>query len=114
MRVRLHELSHGWRVIQPNTKLNLPRSYFENADPLAKIYAQTPTVRTDITAADSFGNVLADYRTQIATAQGARASFVTLLDGMAILSSGDLADGVHPPAAGEIKYANYVRAALGW
>lgn len=80
--------------------------------PSATIFCQTPIVRTS-EAANGFGNTLGDYRTQISTAVSTRTSYATLVDGTAILTTGDLADGVHPSTAGHITYANYVKTVLG-
>lgn len=80
--------------------------------PGATIYAQTPIVRSS-EAANSFGDTLGDYRTQIATAQSTRSAYCTLVDGTAILTTGDLADGVHPTTAGHAIYAASVKTTLG-
>lgn len=80
--------------------------------PSATIYAQTPIVRTDETA-NSFGDTLGDYRTEIATAQSTRSAYCTLVDGTAIVTTGDLDDGVHPTTAGQAIYGAYVITALG-
>ncbi|HOV58978.1 MAG TPA: SGNH/GDSL hydrolase family protein [Rhodanobacteraceae bacterium] len=80
--------------------------------PSAIIYCQTPIVRTTETA-NGFGNTLGDYRTQISNAVSTRTSYATLVDGTAILTTGDLADGVHPTTAGHAIYAAAVIAELG-
>lgn len=80
--------------------------------PSATIYCQSPIVRTTETA-NSFGNTLGDYRTQISTAQSTRSSYATYVDGSTILTTGDLADGVHPTTAGHVIYADAVKTELG-
>lgn len=80
--------------------------------PSAVIYCQTPLVRTTETA-NGFGNTLGDYRTQISNAVSTRTAYATLVDGTAILTTGDLADGVHPTTAGHAIYAAAVIAELG-
>lgn len=82
------------------------------AIPGASIYCQTPIVRTTETA-NAFGSTLDDYRAQIATAVSTRTAYATLVDGTAILTTGDLADGVHPTTAGHALYAAAVIAELG-
>jgi lysophospholipase L1-like esterase len=84
--------------------------------PLAVIYAQTPIQRGS-EIANSFGDTLGAYRTQIATAQSTRSAWCTLVDGTVAAfpqSPGDLADAVHPTTAGHLKYSNAVRAVLGF
>jgi lysophospholipase L1-like esterase len=84
------------------------------AVPGAAIYAQTPLLRT-VETANGLGSTLGNYRTQIATAVSTRTAFCTLVDGTAILATGDLAsDGIHPTIAGHALYAAYVAAELGF
>ena len=80
--------------------------------PSAAIYAQTPVVRATETA-NAVGSTMAEYRTQISTAQSTRSEYCTLVDGTEILTTDDLADGVHPTTAGHAKYAAYVKTVLG-
>ena len=80
--------------------------------PSAAIYCQTPVIRTTETA-NGNGSTLGAYRTQIATAQAARSGYCTLVDGTAILTVGDLDDGVHPSTAGHATYYASVKATLG-
>lgn len=80
--------------------------------PSAQIYCQTPIDRTTETANGS-GSTLGNYRTQITTAVSTRTGFCTLVDGTAILSTGDLDDGVHPTTTGHGLYATYVDGVLG-
>jgi lysophospholipase L1-like esterase len=75
------------------------------ASPTLSIFAQTPLIRSP-------DSTTGDFRIQIATAQSTRSTFVTLVDGTVILSSGDLADGVHPTTAGHAMIATYVSAIL--
>ncbi len=80
--------------------------------PSATIYCQTPIVRSTETANGS-GSTLGNYRTQISTAQSSRTGYAVLVDGTAILTTGDLDDGVHPTTAGHALYYAAVKAALG-
>jgi lysophospholipase L1-like esterase len=80
--------------------------------PASVIYTQTPIPRGTETA-NSVGSTLGNYRTQIETAQAARAAYCTLVDGTDILTTGDLADGVHPTTAGHVLYAAYAETVLG-
>jgi lysophospholipase L1-like esterase len=81
--------------------------------PDAVIYCQTPIPRGTETA-NSFGNTLGDYRTQISTAQAARSAYCTLVDGTAIMGLGDLdTDNLHPTVAGQAKYGAAIKTALG-
>jgi len=75
--------------------------------PSATIYCQTPLVRDDETA-NTFGDTLGDYRTQITTACSTRSTWAVLVDGTAILELADLDDGLHPTTAGHAKYALYI------
>lgn len=79
--------------------------------PSVPIYCQTPIVRTTETA-NIFGDTLGAYRTQIATAVSTRTAYATLVDGTTFLTTGDLADGVHPTNAGHVIYAAAVDAVL--
>jgi len=81
--------------------------------PLVKIYCQTPLIRGS-EAANSFGDTPGAYRAQISDAFSTRGAFCALIDGTAILTTGDLADGVHPSTAGHTKYAESVITTLGW
>lgn len=81
--------------------------------PNAKIYVQTPLVRTTETA-NTLGYTLGNYRTAIAagvTAAGGSA-VATTVDGSAMLATGDLQDGVHPSATGHAKWAIAIAAAV--
>ena len=80
--------------------------------PSMSIFCQTPTIRTS-EAANSFGNTLGNYRTQISTAVSTRTGYATLVDGYTILTTGDLDDAVHPSTSGHVKIAAAVRAVLG-
>ena len=80
--------------------------------PSATIYAQTPIIASN-EAANGLGDTLGAYRTVIGTAQSTRTAFCNLVDGSAILESGDLYDGIHPSTAGHAKYAAAVKTVLG-
>ena len=80
--------------------------------PSLAIYCQTPTVRTS-EVANSYGDTLGAYRTQIATAVSTRGAYATLVDGTTLIALGDLADDVHPSTAGHGVYYTAVKAALG-
>lgn len=66
-----------------------------------KIFAVTPLVRSS-EGANTFGNTLDDYREAIGVAATGKA-YVTVINGKTILTTGDLADGVHPTTAGHLK-----------
>lgn len=83
-----------------------------SAMPSLQIYCQTPIPRNGETANGS-GSTLGDYRAEIASAVSTRSSFCTLVDGTAIVTTSDLADGVHPTTAGHAIYAAYVKGVLG-
>lgn len=78
--------------------------------PDLEIFAQSPLVRSTETANGS-GSTLGDYRSQIETACSSRA-WATYVDGSAILTTGDLDDGVHPTTAGHALYAAAVLAEI--
>jgi len=71
--------------------------------PSLKIVCQTPLLRNSETA-NTFGNTTSDYRSQIVNVCTAR-PWTFLIDGSAILTTSDLADGVHPSTSGHAKYA---------
>ena len=76
------------------------------ASPSTRIICQTPLVRNP-ESANSFGNTLTDYRTQIATVCNTRSSYATLVDGTTFLTLSDMGDGsLHPSVAGFAKYAS--------
>lgn len=82
-------------------------------DPTIVIYAQTPIVQAN-ESANSFGNTLGNYRTQVSNVCTARSSYCTLYDGTTILTLSDLySDGVHPSQASQPKYYAAVKAELG-
>lgn len=77
-----------------------------SSNPSARIICQSPIVRSSENA-NSFGDTLDEYREQIHTLCSARA-WLRCVNGKNILSTGDLADGVHPTTAGHAKYAAYI------
>lgn len=83
--------------------------------PDAEIYAMSPLPRTS-EAANTFGNTLTQYRTQISTACSTRA-WATFVDGTAVPGFSaltDLApDGVHPNTGGHVKVDDYVEGFFG-
>lgn len=80
--------------------------------PSLVIYCQTPIVRTS-EAANSFGNTLGDYRSQISTAVSTRTAYCTLVDGTSLVTTSDLHDSVHPTDAGHGIYYAAVKTVLG-
>lgn len=78
--------------------------------PNARIICQTPIVRSS-EGANGSGNTLGDYRTQISNICGAR-DWAELIDGSVFLTTGNLADGVHPSTAGHAKYAKRIAPVL--
>jgi len=83
------------------------------AMPSLVIYCQTPIVRTGEPTANGNGLYLSDFRTAISNAVSSRSAWATLIDGTAILTTSDLADGVHPTTAGHATYAAFVAGVLG-
>jgi lysophospholipase L1-like esterase len=81
--------------------------------PDAVIYCQSPIVSPDETA-NSLGDTLPDYRTQVETAANARPSYCTYVDGSEILTMDDMyQSGIHPSTYGNLKYYKYVKTVLG-
>lgn len=80
--------------------------------PSATIYCQSPILRSTETANGS-GSTMGNYRTQISTAASARSGYCTFVDGTAFMTTGSLADGVHPTSAGHALYATAVQTVLG-
>lgn len=80
--------------------------------PAVALYAQTPFTR-DSTGVNIFANTLADYRAAIVTAHDSRAAWSTLVDGTALVTLAELADGVHPTSAGHATIATNIQAILG-
>lgn len=78
--------------------------------PDTPIICQTPLIRSD-ESANASGSTLNDYRDQISAICGTR-SWATLVDGKSILTTVDLADGVHPSTEGHAKYAASIAALL--
>ena len=97
----------SWGASDFGTGYSVTLDDLHAALPNATIYCQTPLLRDDETA-NSFGDTLGDYRAQIVTACSTRSSWAILVDGTEILTTGDLADGVHPTTAGHAKYALYI------
>jgi hypothetical protein len=79
--------------------------------PAATIYAQTPLLRATETANGS-GSTTGNYRTAISNAATGK-SYVTVVDGTAIMTIASVPDGVHPDTAGHALYATAVKAQLG-
>lgn len=92
-----------WNAVNFGTAYASTLDDLHTALPSAIIVCQTPIVRGNETA-NTFGNTTGDYRSQIISVCNAR-SWTTLVDGTAILTTSDLADGVHPSTAGHAKYA---------
>jgi lysophospholipase L1-like esterase len=80
--------------------------------PNLKIYLQTAIVRTLGTGANQFGNVLSDYRAASSNIASTRTSFITLIDGLNMLSVSNLSDGLHPSTVGMSEYAQKMVAVL--
>ncbi|HXG82932.1 MAG TPA: SGNH/GDSL hydrolase family protein, partial [Pyrinomonadaceae bacterium] len=75
--------------------------------PNAQIYAQTPLLRSS-ESANASGSTLGDYRNAIVDVVSTRTSYTILVDGTKMLALADLEDGLHPSAAGHLKYAQFV------
>lgn len=80
--------------------------------PSATIFCQSPLIRTTETA-NAGGSTLPNYRTQISDAAAARSSYCTYVEGSTILTTGNLADGVHPTTTGHAIWAAAIKTALG-
>lgn len=79
------------------------------AFPKARIFYQSTTIRpASEGSANGFGDTLAAYRSAWQPIVQALAPRVVFVDGLNILVSGDLSDGVHPLGTAQYKYANYV------
>jgi lysophospholipase L1-like esterase len=102
----------GWTAAAFGTAYAALLDDLHTALPSATIFCQTPIVRATETA-NSNGSTLGDYRSAISTAVSTRTGYATLVDGTAIVTLSDLADGTHPTTAGHAKYATYVRGILG-
>lgn len=76
--------------------------------PDCKIYAQTPLSRSSETANEN-GITMAQFRVAITNACSGKA-YVRLVDGTTLLTTANLADGVHPTTAGHAILANNIQA----
>jgi|SRR6187551_2128667 len=96
------------------------------ADFLDKLRVLVPGIivylRTALTSVNQavpnvpFGNVLADYRTQSATVQSTRSTWVTIIDGPTLVTypANFDADGIHLNNAGGVQAAAGLQAAIGF
>lgn len=76
------------------------------------VYCQTPIPQSSETGGG--GVTLTQYRTEIASVVSGKASErVVLVDGTAVLTTGDLTDGVHLDDDGHVAYADQLIDALG-
>lgn len=82
-------------------------------NPAVEVFCITPLFRVNEPAANTFGNVMADYRTAMATAQSTR-TWSVFVDSTSWVNAGDLADGLHPNGIGYAKILAQVRALLGF
>lgn len=79
-----------------------------------KIVCMSPVIRSPETA-NTFGDNLDAYRTQISNAVSARSSYCTYINGTSVLSIGNLAvDGLHPNNTGHQEMHDNLRTSLGW
>lgn len=81
-----------------------------SGSPNTAIYAQTPLVRKT-EGPNNLGASLGEYRTAILTVCQSR-PWITCIDGTKILAISDMPDGLHPGAAAQEKYANFVSDAV--
>lgn len=100
-----------WTAANFQTALDTLFSDLHTALPSLQIYAQTPLSRTTETA-NGLGSTLGNYRTAISSAASGKA-YVTVVDGTTLLTTADLADGLHPTTAGHKLLANAIRTYLG-
>ena len=82
-----------------------------SANSTITIYAQTPTITTS-ESANGLGYTLPNYRTAISGLSSGRA-WLHIVDGTALISTSDLADGIHPTTAGHGIYYAAVKTILG-
>lgn len=100
-----------WSAADFGTQYAALLDALHTAMPSLVIYCQTPTVRTS-NSANTFGDTPQDYRDQISTSATARSSYCTLVDGLALLSVGNLVDGVHPGSTGHTEIFTNVSGIL--
>lgn len=100
-----------WSASSFETAYEALLSDLHTALPSATIYAQTPILRSTETANGS-GSTLGNYRTAISNAASGKA-YVTVVDGTAFLTTGDLSDGVHPNTTGHGLIESAVISELG-
>ena len=79
-------------------------------DPTVHIWSMTPLITGG--TPNAWGEYISEYRTAKASATVGR-SWVTLVDGTALLSAGGLQDGVHPSTAGHGVLATNIATVLG-
>jgi lysophospholipase L1-like esterase len=79
--------------------------------PRARIIVQTPTPRTAESTPNSAGAVLDDMRNGGRLAAATR-PYASVLEGMGIVTTGDLYDGLHPSFTGNTKMASAVASSL--
>jgi lysophospholipase L1-like esterase len=82
------------------------------AAPSAIVYAVTPIVRTS-EVANGLGETLTQYRTAISALSSGR-TWLHIVDGTTILTTGDLSDGLHPTDAGHVKMKAFFKTMLGY
>lgn len=77
--------------------------------PSLAIWCQSPIVKTDEAANPTY--TLGDFRTQISTVCAARV-WTTYLNGATIMTTAELADGLHPNTAGHALYYAFAKSAM--
>jgi lysophospholipase L1-like esterase len=92
-----------WSAANFGTAYSALLDDLHTALPSMRIVCQTPFARSS-EAANSFGNTLGNYRTQVTTACSNR-SYAIIVDDSTLAGTSDMDDGVHPTTAGHTKIA---------
>jgi lysophospholipase L1-like esterase len=80
--------------------------------PQVRIYLQTALVRTYGASVNRFGNLLSDYRSICYDIASPRSNFVSLINGLEMVSVSNLNDGLHPNEEGMAEYAQKIMGVL--
>jgi lysophospholipase L1-like esterase len=103
---------NGQTAASFQTQLAALADAFRAAVPTGTVVGLTPLTRATETA-NSLGSTLADYRSAYATVDGSR-SWMTLISGPSLLTTMDMADGLHPTTYGHFRIAQQLGPLLGY